>query len=90
MIYFLGKPLNYFGETVPQYIGNPIKLDDTGRATTSILSSTEFRFDANLIGFEIYAIIAGQLRIHVIWHFLFYLNKKLKYLIEWTNKNNKS
>ena len=62
---FLAKTLNYFGEAVPKYIANPIRLDDTGKALTSILSSTEFRFDTNLIGFEVYAIEAGQIRMQV-------------------------
>ena len=57
--------MNYFGEAVPQSIANPITLSYGNRANTYILSSTEFRFDANLIGFEIYATIGGILRMHV-------------------------
>ena len=64
-LFSIGKPLNYFGEAVPQYIANPITLSYGTRANTFILSSTEFRFDANLIGFELYATIGGILRIHV-------------------------
>lgn len=57
--------MNYFGEAVPQYISNPITLSYSGRPDTAILPSTEFRFDANLIGFEIYATRSGQITIYV-------------------------
>ena len=61
----LGKQISYFGETVPQTIANPIVLDVTDKPTTYILSSTEFAFDANLIGFEIYGTASGLIRIYV-------------------------
>ena len=30
-----------------------------------MMSNTEFKFDANLIGIEVYGTASGQLRIHV-------------------------
>lgn len=61
------QSLNYFGEYVPKSIAQPAQLNITGGFNVFMLLNTEFKVDANLIGFEVYGTATGQIRIHVIF-----------------------
>lgn len=67
MIFFcyfkkVNNSISYFGVPIPSNISNPNSIPISG---SFILPNTEFKFDAYVIGFELYAANAGNIIIEV-------------------------
>ena len=66
--YFSNQSYNYFGIKVKDL--NETNLLTTELSESFILPNTEFKFDADLNGFEIHAAKSGQINISVLFKFL--------------------